>query len=163
MMLNENNQSDIEIVVWDEKYSTGIHLIDTQHKQLIDITNQLYARCLKKDDVLEAAFKDTMSHMVEYVKFHFNAELKMLRAVNFPDFHNHKKQHDSMIQNILAAAKEYNEGKKFVPNNFVRTLRDWILSHIAVYDKAYGFYIFEQIKNGTMTEKDLKEIEKSAV
>ena len=160
-MIDDNTHTSAEIVYWDEKYSTGIPAIDTQHKQLFDLTNKLFAACREKKDVLETAFKDAMHHMVEYVHFHFSAELKLLNAINYTDYHNHKKQHDDLIHKILSAVKEHDEGKKFVPNNFVRTLRDWILSHIAVHDKAYSFYIHEQIKSGLLSEDKLKEAETS--
>lgn len=161
-MINEGNQeNNAGIVVWDNNYNTGIELIDTQHKQLIVLTNELYTACRDNRDVLHAAFKEAMSRMVKYVRFHFDAELKLLKAINYPDYQNHKKKHDILVKDILDTAKDYNEGKKFVPNNFVRVLREWILSHIAVEDKAYSFFVKERIRKGVLTEKALKEFELS--
>ena len=150
-----------EIIVWSNKYATGIEIIDHQHKQLVTLTNELYTACLARDDALQTAFKKAMSRMVEYVCFHFNAENKLLSAIDYPDCKNHKKMHDALIQKILDAVKEYNDGKMFVPNNFVRTLVDWVFSHIAFYDKQYSYFAAEKIKSGEMTKEKLKEIEKS--
>ena len=149
-----------EIVVWDDKYATGIELIDNQHRQLVDLTNQLYFACFsgEGDEELFTVFKDAMSRMVEYVRFHFGAELKLLDAINYPDYHNHKKMHEDLIRDILEAAQDYEEGKRFVPNNFVRTLKDWVFGHIAVYDKIYAAYVAEQKRKGVLTDKMLKEI-----
>ena len=162
-MVKENtiNVKKSEIVVWSDKYATGIELIDGQHHELVELTNQLYIACSTRDDVLQTVFKDAMSNMVKYVRFHFSAELKLLNAINYPDYNNHKKMHDSLVKNILEAANEYNDGKKFVPNNFVRTLKDWIFGHIAVYDKLYSAYVMEQIRSGALTRKALKDIELS--
>jgi len=151
----------LEIVIWDSKYITGIKVIDSQHHQLIDLANELYNACIAKGDSLDTAFKDAMHKLVNYVHFHFDAELKLFNAIGYPERHNHKKMHDDLIKDILAAVKDYNEGKKFVPNHFVRTLRDWILSHIAIHDQLYSVYIHEQIKRGKLTEEALKEIEQS--
>jgi hemerythrin len=41
-------------------------------------------------------------------------------------------------------------GKMFVPNTFVRFLKDWILTHIAVSDKKYSTYIFDLKKQGKL-------------
>jgi len=60
-----------------------------------------------------------------------------------------------LVRQILESVKEYNEGKKLVPNQFVRTLRDWILSHIAHYDKLYASYIAGQLKNGGLNDKTI--------
>ncbi|MCL2721458.1 MAG: bacteriohemerythrin [Treponema sp.] len=160
-MIDDKIHLGAEIVHWDDKYSTEIAIVDTQHKQLFELTNKLFAACREKKDTLDTAFKDAMHHLVEYVRFHFNAELKLLHSIKYPDYHNHKKQHDDLIHEILTAVKEHDEGKKFVPNHFVRTLRDWIFSHIAVHDKAYSFYIHDQIKTGKLSKDELKEIEAS--
>lgn len=141
---------------------TGIELIDGQHKELVNLTNELYNACFAKDDDLQVVFKNAMSRMVEYVRFHFNAELKFLNTINYPDYSSHRKMHETLIKNILEAAKEAGEGKKFVPNNFVRTLVDWVFSHIAVYDKQYSAYVSEQVKKGALTTKKIKEAEHSA-
>lgn len=149
-----------EIVVWGSKFMTGIELIDGQHKELVNLTNELYNACFAKDDELPVVFKNAMSRMVEYVRFHFDAELKLLNAINYPEYGSHKKMHETLVKNILEAAKEAGEGKKFVPNNFVRTLVDWVFSHIAVYDKQYSAYVAGQVKNGALTTEKIKEIER---
>jgi hemerythrin len=152
------NAEDAEIVSWSDKYATGIELIDSQHHQLVDLTNELYRACLSGGEERLTVFKDAMSRMVDYVRFHFTAELKILDAVKYPDYNNHKKMHNDLVGEILAASNKYDDGKKFVPNSFVRTLKDWVFGHIAVYDKIYAAFIEEQLKKGLLTQKKIKEI-----
>jgi len=152
---------DEEIIIWDHKYGTGIGLIDIQHRQLVNLANELHRACLTKSDQVDAAFRDAMKRMVDYVRFHFDAEGKLLDAINYPDSVNHKKMHDALIKKILDASKDYSEGKKFVPNNFVRTLVDWVFSHIAFYDKQYSLFASENLRIGSLTREKLKEIEKA--
>ena len=129
-----------QIVSWDKKYAIGIELIDRQHKELISLTNKLFQACLSGNDTVNASFKETMSYLVDYVRFHFAAEKKLQEWIKYPKYHEHKKLHDDMIILILETVRDYNEGRKFVPNNFVRSLKDWILSHIAVYDRDFAAY-----------------------
>jgi len=150
-----------EIIIWETKYETGIGVIDTQHRQLVNLANELYGACLTKGDHVEDAFRVAMKRMVDYVRFHFDAENKLLAAINYPEATNHKKMHDTLVKNIIDASKEYSEGKKFVPNNFVRTLVDWVFSHIAFYDKQYSLFAVEKLRTGSLTHEKLKEIEKS--
>jgi hemerythrin len=157
-MTNKNDQTakaQPDVVVWDEKYSTGIALIDSQHKELFSLTNELFRACLYGDEILKGVFKETMGRMVEYVRFHFSAEQELLQRIKYPDYQEHKKQHDAMIRDILGAVKEHSEGRKFVPNHFVRTLRDWILSHIALTDKLYATYIESQKKKGLLSDREI--------
>ena len=131
-----------DLVVWDDGYRTGIELIDNQHKVLVDLTNKLFQACRGRDgeEELHSAFKTTMGNMVEYVRFHFSAEEDMLRRINYPKFSEHKKQHEALIQMILDSVKDHMSGKPFIPNRFVRNLRDWIFGHIAVSDKDYAIF-----------------------
>jgi hemerythrin len=144
-----------DMVVWDEKYATGIVLIDSQHKELFSLTNELFQACLGGEETLKGVFKETMERMVNYVRFHFTAEQELLQRVKYPDYHEHKKQHDILVRDILEAVKGYSGGKKFIPNQFVRTLREWILSHIAVRDKLYAAYIAAQKKKGLLSDREI--------
>jgi hemerythrin len=150
-----NGQPEASLVSWSDVYKTGIELIDNQHKELVNLTNELYKACLTGNDTLQTVFLEAMSRMVEYVKFHFSAEVEILERINFPESAEHKRQHNELIKKILETSKEHNEGKKFVPNAFVRTLKDWIVSHIAVYDKNYALFIASQKSKGLLTDAQI--------
>ena len=151
-MMNDGNK---DIVTWGDSYATGIELIDNQHKELVRLTNQLYHACLAGSETVETAFKAAMTQMVDYVRFHFTAELEILKRINYPNYHEHKKQHVTLVMNILEASKEFSAGKKFVAHNFVRTLKDWVFSHIAFADKLYAAYINEQKTKGLLTDNQI--------
>ncbi|MFP3040395.1 bacteriohemerythrin [Treponema primitia] len=138
-------------VEWDDRYSVGIPLIDDQHKELIRLTNELYKGCLTGDEAAQVYFMSAVKGTVDYVKYHFSAEEKLLENAKYPEIADHKKQHESFIKQILGDVQSYQGGKKFVPNVFVRYLRDWILSHIAVMDKKYAAYILNLKKQGALS------------
>jgi hemerythrin len=130
-------------VTWEDRYSVGIQLIDDQHKHLIELTNGLYKACLTGTEAARAHFREAIRGTVDYVKFHFTAEEQLLEQINYPGIAAHKREHETFVKKVLADAKDFEEGKKFVPNIFVRFLRDWILAHIAVEDRRYADYILE--------------------
>lgn len=141
-----------ELVIWGGKYEIGIPLIDNQHKELVMIINELDKACRNLGgEEVRSAFKDAMRRIVGYVRFHFSAEQEFLERFKYPAYREHVKEHESFIKDILEAARDFNEGKRFVPHHFVRTLRDWLLSHIAVADKQYAIFIADQQKKGLVT------------
>jgi hemerythrin len=140
-------------VVWDDRYSVGIPLIDDQHKKLIELTNGLYDACREGTGAAETHFQEAIRGTVDYVKYHFAAEEKLLENVRYPDFAAHKKEHESFVIKVLEDVKNFEEGKKFVPNVFVRYLKDWILAHIAVEDKKYADYILLLKKRGVLKQR----------
>jgi hemerythrin len=138
------------LVEWDDKYSVGISLIDEQHKELIRLTNELYRGCLAGNKEAEAFFLRTVRGVVDYTKFHFSAEERLMENVKYPECAAHKKQHEDFVVQMVNGVKSFQEGKKFVPNNFVRYLKDWILSHIAIMDTLYARYIHDLKKRGAL-------------
>jgi hemerythrin len=142
--------SDNVIVEWDDRYLIGIPFLDDQHKELIRLTNTLYESCLQGDEAARASFKEAIRATVKYVKLHFSAEEQILENIHYPELAAHKKQHEEFVRQVLEEVKNFEEGKKFVPNVFVRFLRDWTLTHIAVSDKQYAEYIMDLKKKGAL-------------
>ncbi|MDR2479283.1 MAG: bacteriohemerythrin [Treponema sp.] len=139
------------LVEWVSRYATGIPLIDEQHKELINLTNKLFEACLKGDQTAQT-FKDTVRGVADYINYHFSAEEKMLEQINYPELPEHKKQHRLLAKQVLENIRLFEEGRKFIPNSFVRTMKDWILTHIAVVDKQYVKYIMNLKKKGTLAK-----------
>jgi len=149
---SSSNEKITDIVSWEPRYATGILPIDKQHKELVDLTNKLFHACLSKKKDVDAVYNEALHKLVEYVRFHFSDEEKILQSIGFPEYPEHKKEHETLIKEILASAKNYNAGGKFVPNQCVRTLKDWIFGHIAVTDKVYSVYVKGQRKKGLLID-----------
>lgn len=133
---------DDQIIAWDERYSVGVPSIDSQHKKLLEIANDLYKAC--RTGSADKAFADAVHGAVDYVKVHFAFEEGLLQAHGYPDFAAHKKEHEAFVLDVIRQVQEFTSGKPFVPNAFVRSLRDWTLQHIAMTDKRYSVYLAER-------------------
>jgi hemerythrin len=138
------------LVEWDDRYSVGIVLLDGQHKKLIRLTNELYQGCLAGNREARVFFLKTIRGVLDYTKFHFSAEEKLMENVGYPRYAEHKKQHEDFVMQMINDVKSFQEGRKFVPNNFVRYLKDWVLSHIAIMDSLYARYIHDLKKQGRL-------------
>jgi hemerythrin len=130
-----------EEVQWHSSYSVGIKLIDDQHQELIRMTNALFRSCLQGDKAAREFFRKVIRSALDYIKFHFSTEEKIFILVNYPLAAVHKKEHEGFVIEVIKQAKDFEEGRKFVPNAFARFLKNWVLSHIAVSDKKYAEYI----------------------
>jgi hemerythrin len=148
------SDESIVFVKWEDKYSVGIPLIDKQHKELIQLTNELYQGCLAGDDAARDFFFNAIRGAMNYVKVHFSTEEQILENINYPKLAEHKKQHEDFVLKMVEDVKSFQGGRKFVPNNFVRFLRDWILSHIAIADTEYAKYIMDLKKQGRLNQGD---------
>ncbi len=138
-------QGDITVedqfVAWEDRFNVGIEMIDEQHKQLIKLTNDLYIACQISRNEAHAAFKVAIKAAVDYVKYHFKDEEHLMVSNRYEDYPAHKLKHEEFVKKVLSGVSDFELGKPFVPNSFVRYLRDWLLEHIAVTDKKFGMWL----------------------
>ncbi|MDR1030851.1 MAG: bacteriohemerythrin [Treponema sp.] len=132
---------DGNVIEWKSAYSVGISTIDAQHQELINLTNCLNQACINGTETGRVYFKKVMHELVQYVKFHFSAEEKIMERIGFPGLAEHKKEHEDFVKKVLEGVKNFESGKAIVPNTFVRYLLDWIVTHIAKTDQKYGIFI----------------------
>lgn len=128
-------------VEWEARYSVGIDTIDKQHKKLVDFTNKLFDGCRQGQEFAAESFKATLKDVVAYVKEHFQTEEQLFDQYGYPAADAHKKQHQAFVYKVLEEVANFENNKQFVPNKFVRFLRDWLLEHIAVSDQAYSEFL----------------------
>lgn len=129
------------LVEWSDSYSIGIPLVDGQHKKLLTMTNDLYFACNYSTELGKSQFRETVHDAVDYVKYHFFTEEKIMLLTSYPCMEEHKKQHTDFVRTILKNVKDFEDDKPLVPEQFVRFLKDWVLSHVAITDSRMGVYL----------------------
>jgi hemerythrin len=151
------------IVSWQDDYSIGVPLVDDQHKELVNLTNRLYAACGKGRIFSQAVFLRTVREAVDYVGYHFSTEEKMMTRVNYPDYPAHKQQHEEFVRTVAKEVDKFTGGGEFSPQDFVLFLKDWVLNHIACTDTKLGRYLLDLEKQGGFNGASLREIQDAAV
>jgi hemerythrin len=120
---------------WEEKYSVGVKAIDEQHKKLIDLINTLYEamRSGKGKEVLTK----TIDSLIDYTKYHFDAEEKLMNSHGYPDVLPHKQEHKKLTDQVIQIQEKYRQGNAAVSVELSSFLKDWLSSHILGTDKKY--------------------------
>jgi hemerythrin len=124
---------------WSEIYSVKIGIVDTQHKNLVNILNELHQAMVGghgKDKLGQV-----LSNLIKYTQVHFATEEKLMQAHGYTDFPAHKAEHDQLTSRVL----EYR--RKFLANEIGLTvevmdfLKDWLSKHILGSDKKYAPFL----------------------
>lgn len=123
---------------WSTQYETGILLVDTQHKKLVDAINTLHDAM--KEGKGKEKIESTLNFLVEYTVLHFSAEEKLMQQKNYPDFNNHKKVHDKLVDEVKEIKAKYIAGK-ILPMQVSTFMSDWLKNHILGTDKKYVPYL----------------------
>jgi hemerythrin len=86
-------------------------------------------------------FNRVIQQAVKYIKIHFATEEKIMSAIKYPGFTEHKRYHDMFVLKVIENIQNYETEKHYTLYSFTKFLKDWVLSHIAVMDKEYFLYI----------------------
>lgn len=128
---------------WDEKYSVKVKELDTQHQILFDVINEMSEVVERgRDYLLIAGILDSMDL---YTKAHFLLEEKYMQDHNYPDFDEHKKQHQHFIDSIERFKKDLQDVDFMdIPKDVARFLKTWLTSHILMVDMKYSAFFNEK-------------------
>jgi len=124
---------------WSETYSVKIGIVDTQHKNLVNILNELHQAMVAGHG--RDKLGQVLSNLIKYAQVHFATEERLMQTHGYTDFPAHKAEHDQLTSTL----KEY-QGK-FVANEIGLTiemmdfLKDWLTKHILGCDKKYGPFL----------------------
>ncbi len=85
-------------IPWDDRYSLGIEMIDTQHKKLFYLVNKLYD--LEDGHDNREELRVILYEFSDYMKTHFGDEEEYMLSINYPLLEEHKELHSDIIENL---------------------------------------------------------------
>ncbi len=124
---------------WDQKYSVGVRELDTQHKQLINILNELYEAMQAQKD--KAVIGKIISELASYTKIHFSTEEKYMEKYNYSDLASQKREHEKFIEKVKIFQQDFESGKLALSINVASFVKEWLANHILISDKKYGPFL----------------------
>lgn len=124
---------------WNESFNTGIEIIDEQHQSLISHFNKLQSSITKGDASQEIG--NILKFLVDYTKFHFKSEEKLMTIIKYPDLTTQKKDHQEFVNKIVNYLMKLKEGRAINTFNMMHFLINWITKHIMKEDRKIGEFI----------------------
>ncbi len=128
-------------IAWRSRMSVGVDRIDEDHKRLIRHLNDL-------DQAINQARYDarlvahTILHLFEYTKSHFDREEKLMLAVDYPGYADHKTLHDTAKRALHDISAEFmNTPTKVAAGRIYDFTADWLVHHIIMVDTKITPYI----------------------
>lgn len=125
--------------VWNDRYSVGVTELDSQHKQLIKILNELF-EAMTSGKTKEVLGK-VLNELITYTKTHFSSEERYLQSYGYPSLTEHKKEHEAFVAKVSAFQKDFSAGKLSLSVEMSSFLKNWLVQHISGVDKKYGSFL----------------------
>jgi hemerythrin len=128
------------IIHWTPDLSVGVGSIDTDHKLLISLINQL-------DDAIRGSEpKQTVSRVLDallnYTDYHFAREESLMRASGYPDIDAHSRAHATLRAQVHNIRSRYRRNAESIRAQEVLSfLKNWLTAHIIGRDKLYAPFV----------------------
>lgn len=120
-------------IEWTRELESGIPIIDTQHKRIIDFINEL-------EDACRTGNKDETSHVMEgllnYTVTHFEFEEALQEKAGYPYLKAHRRIHEIFMKKVAEIRDRASHGEDVAPL-LLNLLQGWLASHIKGEDRDY--------------------------
>ena len=131
---------------WNKDWEIGIPEIDTQHKRLIAIANELYDVATKEGPNFHDNMAKVLKSFLDYTVYHFSNEEKFQEKYGYAGLKMHKVAHDQFISEVDNAIKKIERGASqkdaFV---FYDYIANWVITHIGKADPIWAKFVKSQL------------------
>jgi hemerythrin-like metal-binding protein len=141
MQMNTATEERIEAFIWDNKFNTGVDVVDEQHRKLVDIINRLGS--INAHLASTGELTEILTELANYTVYHFGTEEELMRKYAVDAIHQdvHIKAHQHFTGQVGVAAKIL-LGSKDVNNQLVvpllKYVTNWLVQHILGSDARMG-------------------------
>lgn len=124
------------LIHWTPDFSVGVSSLDTDHKILINLINQL-------DDAIRAGeagqtISGVLDALLDYTDYHFAREEALMRACGYPEFDAHVRTHNTLRAQVHDIRVRYRRNPESLHGREVLAfLKNWLTAHIVGRDKLY--------------------------
>jgi hemerythrin len=124
------------LVVWSEKLSVGVKVIDEQHTVLFDTINELHAAMMKGQARIIVG--ELLGRLLTYTRNHFADEERLMESAKYPDLPQHQVLHRNLTKQVEDYTARFQQGDLTLSTELAGFLSDWLKKHILAVDQSYG-------------------------
>lgn len=132
--------------IWTKEYSVNVSEIDNQHKEFINIINDLFDLGEKESFTDEEALLK-VSKLGDYAFYHLATEEDLFITTGYKDASGHIVAHNKFrekAKDFVNQIRDKNKDKKEVLEEIAKFTGDWLMNHILIVDKKYSEFFNEK-------------------
>lgn len=121
------------LIEWRDEFRTGIEAVDFEHKGMIELINEAHAQLQAgaPRDQIDAFLGEIYAR----ISGHFALEESVMKARRYDQFHDHKQDHEMLLDAIRDIMDDYDAGDfDGVSEELGRRLQSWFIDHFKTKD-----------------------------
>jgi len=141
---SSTDSRDMSLFQWSETLNVGYPDIDSQHKRLFQLADQLYTGMT--EDKGKQVLSNTLNNLVAYTKRHFADEEVLMQLHRYPGSSQHKAEHQVLADKLAQFQKAFAADRATVTIPLLETLRDAMVQHMQGTDKKMADHLKRQVR-----------------
>jgi hemerythrin len=120
------------LIEWKNHYSVGVQAVDHEHRELIELINQLHEDLLAGPR--EAAVTAFLGEIFRAISAHFALEERFMREHRYDQFAEHKLAHEQLLEEIRDIMDGYEADPEGSSKQLSNRLDAWFTLHFKTHD-----------------------------
>ena len=121
---------------WSDSLSVGVSVLDYQHRNVINVLNEIIDE-IEKSNPKKSFIQILLDDLHEHVMHHLKYEEELLKKHHYPDYDQHKEEHDRYRVEISKLRNIIDEDIEEILETTQAFLEFWWYSHIMEEDMNY--------------------------
>lgn len=119
-------------LTWKPEYSVGIESVDHEHREMIELVNDLHKEMKERGD--PGSIDQFLGDIHATISAHFALEERVMRQSNYDEYEPHKDDHEELLDQIRDLMDAY----AFDPDAGLPLLQErlsnWFGMHFSTFD-----------------------------
>ena len=117
----------------------GEQTIDAEHDLQMQLLDSLTLSLERAGDFSSTRY--VLEQFIEFSDMHFLSEQLVMRLHGYPAYETHLEEHTRLMKKVREIKEKVFRGEKVPSAHLIGELRDWLITHIATEDVAFGEYL----------------------
>ena len=122
----------MSLLQWKPEYSVGIESMDVEHREMIELINDVYAELGAASDV--AAIENCLETIFTTISLHFALEERIMLDHRYSEYEDHKDDHEDLLDEIRVLMDEFVADPVKGAKLLEERLSAWFGRHFASFD-----------------------------
>ena len=122
----------MSLIEWRDEFSVGVASVDLEHRDLIDLINDLHGMMGKgaSQEQVTAA----LGEIYAQISAHFALEEKLMRDTRYESYADHKEDHESLLDELRDIMDRVDDDGSYEEQRLSGELETWFTEHFKTHD-----------------------------
>jgi len=129
----------MQLLQWKPSFTLGIASVDTEHRDMINTINSVYATL--EDEHSEQEVNRVLGEIHAQISAHFALEERLMRTAGYTEYAEHKNSHEQLLDQIRDLMDSFSADPVAGRTLLQDSLSSWFGLHFATFDARLHLHL----------------------